>query len=79
MIDKVNDEWFTLAIGKAESVGVDTSCIRIPRSCGRQLNRDNGKQLNRDNVPADNPKEYYKKIITIPFLDHILTQLNERF
>ena len=56
---------------KAESVVVDTSCIRIPRTCGRQRNRDN--------VPADNPKEYCKKIITIPFLDHILTQLNERF
>ena len=43
----------------------------IPRRCGRQRHWDN--------VPAEDPKEYYKRSITIPFLDHLLTQLEERF
>ena len=43
----------------------------IPRRCGRQRHRDN--------VPVEDPKEYYKRSITIPFLDHLLTQLHKQF
>ena len=27
----------------------------------------------------ESPSDYYKRTITIPFLDHLLTQLNDRF
>ena len=34
---------------------------------------------NRENTPAEEPSEYFKRTITIPFLDHLLSQLEERF
>ena len=70
--DKVEDfhtQWFDLAKSMSEAVGAKGP--EIPRRCGRQRHRDN--------VPAEEPKDYYKRSITIPFLDHLLTQLQERF
>ena len=40
---------------------------------------ENGRQLHRSNVPVDSPSSYYKKTITIPLLDHRLTEMNDRF
>jgi len=40
-----------------------------------------GRQRNRANVPAASPEEYYRCTVFIPFMDHVLSdlQLQERF
>ena len=36
-------------------------------------------QKNRNNVPPESVSDYFRKVVTIPLLDHLLTQLNLRF
>ena len=43
----------------------------LPRICG--------KQQYRMNFPSDTPSEHYKRSISIPLLDHMLSELNCRF
>ena len=31
------------------------------------------------NAPTDDPEKYYRRNIFIPFLDHLINQLKERF
>jgi len=33
----------------------------------------------RQNAPAETPKMYYQRNLTIPLLDHLLSELNSRF
>ena len=42
-----------------------------PRICARQLLRDN--------TPADTPKEYYRRCVTVKFIDHFIAELKRRF
>ena len=35
--------------------------------------------FNRDNYPAENPLEYYRRTLAIPFLDCIISELDFRF
>ena len=56
----------------------------------KQLQRDNmlmlsphvprltGKQTQRNNVPATSPEEYYRRPVTLPFIDHLLVELKTR-
>ena len=41
--------------------------------------RINAREVHRDNIPADTPEEYYRRTLMIPFLDHITTELENRF
>jgi len=43
----------------------------IPRLCGRQMQRTN--------IPAADPETYYRLAIYIPFLDHLMEGLSDRF
>ena len=43
----------------------------IPRCCGRQSHRDN--------IPSDTPEEYFRRSITIPFLDQLIQHMSSRF
>ena len=52
-IDRVNEEWFTVANSMAESVGVDNDSITIPHTCGRQQNRVTLQQKFFNNIPKD--------------------------
>ena len=36
-------------------------------------------QKHRSNIPAENPKEYFRRLITIPILDHLLAEMETRF
>ena len=36
-------------------------------------------QINRNNVPSESVYDYFRKDVTIPLLDHLLTQLHVRF
>lgn len=60
-------EWYIEALVKAEKVGT-TPCM--PRIVARQSQRNN--------VPATSSEEYYRRSVTIPFLDHILLEMNSR-
>ena len=59
-VDNYHTEWYEKAVTLAQKVFVDES---RPRTCGRQQHRGN--------VPAENISDYYKRVITIPFLDHL--------
>ena len=54
----------------AEAVNVEPS---KPRTCVRQRNRSNASPL------TDTIEEWYKVNITIPFLDHVIAELESQF
>ena len=60
--------WFTEVEKKCEAVGTEPS---LPRLCGRQSHRSN--------TPAQTPSEYYRCTMTIPVLDHLLSDVKSRF
>ena len=37
------------------------------------------RQQHRQNIPADNSRDYYKRTLTIPMLDHLICELDVRF
>ena len=41
--------------------------------------RITARQIHRSNIPADSPEAYYRRNLVIPFLDHITTELTQRF
>ena len=43
------------------------------------LPRTAGRQLHRNNVIASTASEYYKQTLTIPMLDHLISEMEERF
>jgi hypothetical protein len=45
--------------------------IEVPRTVGLQTARNN--------IPADSPEQYYKRSIFLPFIDHFICQLQDRF
>ncbi|KAK5649293.1 hypothetical protein RI129_000322 [Pyrocoelia pectoralis] len=45
--------------------------IKVPRTTGRQTTREN--------VPHDSPETYFRRAAFIPFLDHVIIQIKERF
>ena len=36
-------------------------------------------QRNRNNIPSESVSDYFKKVVTMPLLDYLTTQLNQRF
>ena len=67
-IDTYHTEWFLTISEMLSQVGEEPS---IPRRCGRQTHHSN--------VPAASPSEYYKRVISIPVVDHLLSELRGRF
>lgn len=43
------------------------------------LPRRSGRQVHRSNTPADTPSEYYCHCLSIPLLDHLLSEMHSRF
>ena len=60
-------KWYDETIEKAQHVDVTP---HVPRLTGRQTQRNN--------VPATSPEEYYRRLVTIPFTDHLLEELKSR-
>ena len=50
--------------------GVGTGCS-VPRRCSRQTHQIN--------IPADSPSQYYCHLISIPLLDHFLSEIRSHF
>ena len=67
-MDEVFPQVYTEAVAKASEVGTEP---RMPRVAGRQKHKENN--------PADTPEDYFKRNVAIPFLDHILTNLDIKF
>ena len=51
-----------------QKVGTTSTLLRI---CGRQQQRLN--------VPSSTPSEYYKSSISIPLLDHMISEVSSHF
>ena len=67
-VDFYHNLWYKEALSLASSVNVHEAG---PRICVRQSHRPN--------APADNTSDYFKRSITIPFLDHLNNELQQRF
>ena len=67
-VDSIHLVWHEEAVLLGSSIGVTPS---VPRRCGRQANRDN--------TPAEDSVSYYRRTLTIPFLDQLVTEMNARF
>lgn len=67
-IDASHNSWYDEAVTLAEGTGTVPA---RPRPAGRQVHREN--------VPAVSTSDYFKMAISIPFLDHLLCQMQTRF
>ena len=67
-VDRFQEHIYEEALRMGGNVGIEAS---VPRLAGRQQHRSNN--------PADTPIEYYKRNLTIPLLDHIISELDNRF
>lgn len=61
---------FRSALVMAKVAG-SASEMPVPRTCGRQTARSN--------VEASTPEEYWRRTVFVPFLDHIMPELSDRF
>ena len=68
-VDDWHKIWFKSAVDMAEEA--QTEMPSIPRRCSRQMQRAN--------VEAEVPEAYYQRSLTIPFLDHLLQEMKDRF
>ena len=67
-VDKYHDEWFAEVEQMCTTVDTEPS---LPKLTSRQTHRSN--------VSSQTPKEYYRRTITIPLLDHMLSEMDRRF
>ena len=67
-IETHHSKWFLTISEMLSQMGVEPC---VPRRCGRQIHRSN--------VPADTPMEYYRRTISIPMVDHLLSELQSQF
>ena len=66
---KYHQIWFEKVVSLSEAIG--NGAVQMPRRCE--------KQRHRDNVPATSAEKYYLRSITIPLLDHLISELKSRF
>jgi hypothetical protein len=66
--DQITLNGFMIAENMCTDVGAVPS---LPRICG--------KQIHRSNIPADSPSEYFRSTISIPLLDHLLSEMSSQF
>ena len=67
-ISAYHSQWYKKIEEMLASIGEEPG---LPRRCGRQCHRSN--------VPADTPCEYYCRCISIPVLDHFLSEMESCF
>ena len=60
--------WYEEVVSLAATVGTSP---KKPRTASIQRNRSN--------IPSDTVSEYYRRNITIPFMDHLISQISTRF
>jgi hypothetical protein len=67
-VEDVHDEYYDMAVELANNVKVEDELDRICR-----------KQTARENYPADTARDYYRVMLTVPILDHLIEQMEFRF
>ena len=67
-VDTFHSMWFEEAKSIASELNIDPSMPRL-----------SSRQRHRANPLATSPTEYFKLVVTIPLLDHLITELNQRF
>ena len=67
-IDKYCSDWYGMAKTTARKANIEPSMPRVV-----------GRQQHRNNVEAGTPKDYYKRALTIPLLDHLITEIDTYF
>lgn len=65
------DSFSTIWKQAGELADVSETELKCPRTAARQTNRSN--------VSADSPEEYFRRTIYIPFVDHVISDLHDRF
>ena len=63
-MDHFHNTWFQSAVDMTKEVGLE------------EPSDVQGKQFA---IKAATPEEYYRRALTIPFLEHLITELQERF
>lgn len=67
-VDQRHGNWFADAESLATRLNIT---VGVPRLAKRQINRPN--------YSHSDVSDYFKKAITIPLLDHVISELNDRF
>ena len=67
-IEKHCTDWYNMATTTARKADVEPSMPRVV-----------GQQQHRSNVEAESLKEYYKRALTIPLLDHLISEMDSYF
>ena len=67
-VDVNHSKWFSEVKLMCKKVGTVPS---LPRLCGRQCHKPN--------IPAQSPSDYYCCTITIPLLDHLISEIENHF
>ena len=67
-VDEFNSKWYKKALILTEKINITETMPRVV-----------GTQIHRSNSPAESVSDYYKRIITIPLLDHLICELGYRF
>jgi len=67
-IEKYCSDWYSMATTTARKANIEPSMPRVV-----------GRQQHRSNVEAGTPKDYYKRALTIPLLDHLISEIDTYF
>ena len=66
------DDEFKIIYQQSERMATKLSVEpAIPRTVARQMHRNN--------VPAENPEEYYRRVIAVPLIDRFISEMTFRF
>ena len=69
--ENYHENWYNKAKKLAEKVGISEANITKPRTCSRQIYRSN--------QPVKSTINYFHYALTMPFLDHVSTDVDYRF
>ena len=67
-VEQFNRQCFGMCVEICELLEIEVKKPRI-----------RGRQIMRDNVQAEGPEDYFRKSITVPFLDYTLNEMKTRF
>ena len=67
-VDKVHEVYYEMPVQQAE--GGEVKPFK---------ERTSDRLMHRNNIPADSTAEYFKRAVTIPFLDQLVGQIQSRF
>lgn len=82
MVDLITDELKKIRTDDVtEFSKLYEDCVKMAEDAEQPLSKPRvvGRQTLRSNVEAQNLEEYFRRSIFLPFLDHLISQLEDRF